>query len=139
MLAQIKDFWHADRKPANVQLVVDVSLSMQEDNKIAQAIKGLQAFLRQLSPRDRVGLLYFNDELHEGVKIAPFATNAPALRSTVDNLIADGSTSLYDATARGVTDVEALARRQPHQRRRRAQRRRGHHLEAGAEAAARTG
>ena len=34
------------------------------------------------------------------MKIAPFSTNAPALRSTVANLIADGSTSLYDATDR---------------------------------------
>jgi Ca-activated chloride channel family protein len=109
VLAQIKQAWHADRKPANVQLVVDVSLSMQENDKIVEAIKGLQAFLRQLSPRDRVGLLYFNDELNDGVKIAPFSTNRAALRSTVANLIADGSTALYDATAKGVENVEALA------------------------------
>ncbi len=109
VLALVKRFWHDDRKPANVELVVDVSGSMQEGDRIRQAIKGLQAFLRQLSPRDRVGLLYFNDELHEGVKIAPFGTNAPQLRSTVDHLIADGSTALYDATARGVKNVEALA------------------------------
>ena len=56
---------------------------MQEDAKIEHAIRGLQAFLQQLSPRDLVGLLYFNDELHEGVKMAPFATNAKALRATV--------------------------------------------------------
>jgi len=109
VLAQIKDYWHADRKPANVQLVVDTSTSMQEDAKIEHAIRGLQAFLQQLSPRDRVGLLYFNDELHEGVKMAPFATNAKALRATVAHLVADGSTSLYDATERGVADVEKLA------------------------------
>jgi Ca-activated chloride channel family protein len=109
VLAQIKRFWHDDRKPANVQLVVDVSLSMQQESRITQAIKGLQLFLRQFSPRDRVGLLYFNDELHDGVKFAPFATNAPQLRSTVAHLIADGSTALYDATARGVENVEALA------------------------------
>ena len=29
VLAQIKDSWHEDRKPANVQLVVDVSTSMR--------------------------------------------------------------------------------------------------------------
>jgi hypothetical protein len=52
VLAQIKDFWHADRKPANVQLVVDTSTSMQEGDKITHAIKGLQTFLRQLSPRE---------------------------------------------------------------------------------------
>jgi Ca-activated chloride channel family protein len=109
VLAQIKRAWHEDRKPANVQLVVDVSLSMQEDNKIDQAVKGLQAFLRELSPRDRVGLIYFNDRLVDGVKMAPFATNAPMLRSTVENLIADGSTALYDATHRGVQNVDALA------------------------------
>ena len=109
VLALVKSFWHADRKPANVELVVDVSGSMQEGDRIRQAIRGLQRFLRELSPRDRVGLLYFNDALHEGVGIAPFETNAPQLRSTVDRLIADGSTALYDATARGVANVEALA------------------------------
>jgi Ca-activated chloride channel family protein len=31
------------------------------------------------------------------------------LRRTVSNLIADGSTSLYDATERGLAEVEALA------------------------------
>jgi Ca-activated chloride channel homolog len=108
VLATIKRFWHADRKPANVQLVVDVSASMQQGNRINEAIKGLQTFLRQLSPRDRVGLLWFNDELHDGVPIAPFASNAAQLRSTVDNLIADGSTALYDATARGVGNVDGL-------------------------------
>src|SRR5215208_94970 len=60
VLAQIKEFWHADRKPANVQLVVDVSGSMGEEDKLGQAKKGLQLFLRQLSPRDRVGLTYFS-------------------------------------------------------------------------------
>ena len=108
VLAQIKEFWHADRKPANVQLVVDVSGSMGEEDKLGQAKKGLQLFLRQLSPRDRVGLTYFSATPTDEVPIEEFKTNRPRLRSTVDALIADGETALYDATAQGLDNVEAL-------------------------------
>jgi Ca-activated chloride channel family protein len=108
VLARIKSSWHQDRKPANVLLVVDVSGSMQEDNKIGEAKGGLQTFLRQLSPRDRVGLLYFNADPHVGVPIGPFKANKLQLRQTVSQLIAGGNTALYDAVSDGVRSVDDL-------------------------------
>ena len=60
VLAAIKSAWHEDRKPANVEVVVDVSGSMGDGGQLAQAKKGLRVFLRQFSPRDRVGLLTFS-------------------------------------------------------------------------------
>ena len=61
VLARLKETWRADRKPANVELVVDMSGSMGDEGKLDQARNGLLVFLRQLSPRDRVGLVTFND------------------------------------------------------------------------------
>ena len=43
VLAEIKATWHADRKPANVELVVDVSGSMGAGDRLEQAKQGLRS------------------------------------------------------------------------------------------------
>ena len=108
VLARIKTLWREDRKPANVELVVDVSGSMNDENKIGQAVLGLQAFLRQLSARDRVGLMTFNNAPRPIVPIAPFAANSGTLRERVSELVADGGTALNDAVLAGWKSVDAL-------------------------------
>jgi Ca-activated chloride channel homolog len=108
VLARIKQAWREDRKPANVMLVVDVSGSMNDEDKIAHAREGLKTFLGQLSPRDRVGLMTFDSEIHVLVPIGPFAEIQGVLRRRASELIADGGTALYDATAAGWTSVDAL-------------------------------
>jgi Ca-activated chloride channel family protein len=108
VLARIKRAWHADRKAANVMLVVDVSGSMAEQGKLDQAKRGLLTFLRQLSPRDRTGLEYFDSSPTVGVGVAPFRANRARLRQTVADLVAEGNTSLYDATDAGWSAVDAL-------------------------------
>ncbi len=108
VLAAIKRSWRADRKPANVEIVVDVSGSMEEDEKLDQARTGLQAFLRQFSPRDRVGLVTFSDNVSEIVRLGNGAANRSALHTAVANLTSGGGTAVYDAAARGVELVAAL-------------------------------
>ena len=108
VLAAIKKAWHEDRKPANVLLVVDVSGSMNEEDKIGHARQGLQRFLREFSPRDRVGLTIFDSTTRAIIPIAAMSTNAPLLRSSIADLVASGSTALYDATAAAWNAVDAL-------------------------------
>ena len=108
VLARIKQAWREDRKPANVMLVVDVSGSMNDEDKIAHAREGLKTFLGQLSPRDRVGLMTFDSESRILVPIRPFAESQWVLRQRASELIADGGTALYDATAAGWASVDAL-------------------------------
>ena len=109
VLARIKAAWHEDRKPANILLVVDVSGSMEDEDKLDQARRGLLTFLDQLSPKDRVGLTAFSGRTRELMPIAPFAGNGAALRSLVSELVADGDTALYDAALAGWETVDALA------------------------------
>jgi len=70
--------------------------------------KGLRLFLRQFSPRDRVGLVTFANTANVIVPLAPMKTNRPLLERSVDNLIPGGSTAVYDATMRGVNLVASL-------------------------------
>lgn len=108
VLATIKSAWHEDRKAANVAIVVDTSGSMNDERKLMQAQEGLQVFLRQFSPRDRVGLVAFSEMAYTVVPIGEMRANRTALRSAVANLTAAGGTAVYDATARGVALVAAL-------------------------------
>jgi Ca-activated chloride channel homolog len=108
VLAKIKSAWHADRKPANVMVVVDVSGSMQDEGKLAHAQQGLRLFMRRFSPRDRVGLVTFADTANVIVPLAEMRTNRQLLERSVDNLVPGGSTAVYDATLRAVNLVASL-------------------------------
>jgi Ca-activated chloride channel family protein len=108
VLAKIKLAWHADRKAANVAVVVDVSGSMQDEDKLRQAQDGLRVFLRQFSSRDRVGLVTFADVSRVIVPIAELKTNRVMLENSVDQLIAGGGTAVYDATSQAVDLIASL-------------------------------
>jgi Ca-activated chloride channel homolog len=108
VLDRVRKTWRADRKPANVLLVVDTSGSMTEEDRLDRAKEGLKLFLRQVSPNDRVGLTTFNDEINPLVPIAPAAQNRAQLSSTIDSLIADGGTAFYDAAADGLEAVRGI-------------------------------
>jgi Ca-activated chloride channel homolog len=108
VLDRIRSAWREDRKPANVLLVLDTSGSMNDENRLTRAKDGLDTFLREVSPNDRVGLTIFNDRVEPLVPIAPVRTNRGKLRSTIRDLIADGGTAFHDATQVGVDAVRRL-------------------------------
>ena len=108
VLARIRTAWSDNRKAANIMLVADTSGSMNTDAKLAHAKVGLQGFLKQLSPRDRVGLISFSDDVRTEVPLRLFAQNAGELRSRIGGLVGSGQTALYAATSKAVDDVAAL-------------------------------
>jgi Ca-activated chloride channel homolog len=105
---KIREAWRQDRKPANVLLVVDTSGSMNDENRLGRAKQGLEAFFRQVSPNDRVGLMIFSDLIQPLVPVTPFREGRQRLRDTVRSLIADGGTAVYDATLQGYGIVREL-------------------------------
>jgi Ca-activated chloride channel family protein len=109
VLAKLKDTWRADRKPANVLLVLDTSGSMNEENRLANAKRGLQAFLREAAPQDRIGLTSFSDEIRDLVPIEAMSRNRNRLSQMVQGLVSDGGTAAYDAVDHAVTTVRGIA------------------------------
>ena len=106
VLVKIKAAWRNDRKPANVMMVFDNSASMGEENKIAQAKAGLEAFFREAAPQDRIGLTKFSTDITPLVPIAPMRTNRAKLLTAVGTIFPDGDTRLRDATVEAVAAVE---------------------------------
>ena len=130
VLNKIKETWRRDRKPANVELVVDVSGSMTQEDRLERAKQGLEAFFRELSPEDRVGLTVFSDRIQRLAPIAPFSGNRARLQLA-------GAPADRRRRHRGVRrhrpgprDRARTARPRADQRRGGAHRRRGHRLVA---------
>ncbi|MDX6668154.1 MAG: Ca-activated chloride channel, partial [Solirubrobacteraceae bacterium] len=108
VLARIKQAWHNDRKAANIELVVDTSGSMSDENKLDLAKQGLRVFFSQLAPQDRVGLISFNDRVNRAVPVVPFGSSRDRLQGAVNDLFPDGQTAVYDATEAGVQEIQNL-------------------------------
>jgi Ca-activated chloride channel family protein len=112
VLAAIKKSWREDRKPANILLVLDTSGSMFEEQRLARAKAGLRTFLNGVGPQDRVGLTAFNDEIHPIQPVGPMdAAGKARLEGVIKNLVAEGGTSIYDATLQAFDSMRPLADR----------------------------
>jgi Ca-activated chloride channel family protein len=111
VLNRAKLAWRLDRKPANVMLVFDTSGSMNQEQRLDHAKEGLAVFLREVSPQDRIGLTTFSDRIQELVAPAPFTRNRRRLETTARELVADGGTAVWDATAVAVDRIQGLANR----------------------------
>jgi Ca-activated chloride channel homolog len=101
--------WRRDRKPARVELILDNSGSMADEDKLEHAKSGLQAFFRQVAPQDEVGLAKFSDRITPLVAPAPFRQDRAALERAVRDIIPEDDTSLYDAILFGLNEVKAHA------------------------------
>ena len=109
VLDAVRRAWREDRKPASVLLVVDTSGSMAEESRLERAKGGLRSFFRNVGRQDSVGLTIFSDRITPLIPVGPYRTGAPKLRQTVQNLIADGGTAVYDATIEGFRTVRSGA------------------------------
>ena len=90
-------------------LVIDVSGSMADENRLENAKDGLSVFFDEVSPNDRLGLIAFSDKTEPLVPLgARFQQTEQKLRATVQGLVADGGTAVYDATAEGLSAVRGL-------------------------------
>jgi Ca-activated chloride channel family protein len=94
----VRDAWWVTKRHTNVYLVVDVSGSMADEDKLVNAQQALRVFMEQIvGDVERVGLIQFSTQVEEVVPLDNLAENRRTLNDTIDRLYADGDTSLLDA------------------------------------------
>jgi Ca-activated chloride channel family protein len=108
VLARLQQSWREDRKPANVMLVLDTSLSMARARRLESAKKGVGAFLGEAAREDRVGLMTFSDQIQTAVPLGTVRDIRTELERAVSRLIAMGGTAFYDATVRAFERVQRI-------------------------------
>lgn len=93
--AIIDQFYNTKRK-ATVILTLDVSGSMSGE-PIRAATQSTAEFLGRLNPKDRVGLIAFNETPQVLTPISPVSSVVERLKQQVLSLPADGGTNLHGA------------------------------------------
>jgi Ca-activated chloride channel family protein len=106
VIAAVQRTWRKDRKPANILIVLDTSGSMAKGRRLPNAKRGIRAFLNEIPPQDRVGLMRFSSAPRTVVSLRRFSTDSRTnLIEAIRGLRADGATATYDAAARAVERV----------------------------------
>jgi VWFA-related protein len=86
--------------PLTIMLVLDVSGSMTQENKLPEAKTAARLFLDSLHPRVNCGLILFDHQLR--VVEVPRDRNRDLLRKLIEQAPADGGTAYLDAVARAI-------------------------------------
>lgn len=107
-IVAIQQNWSLVKKPADVLLLMDISGSMLEEDKLIQAQDAALAFIDDLESNTRVGLAVFNESFRELTPLGALESNREALRTSIQGLRADGGTALYDGLLASLRLVNAL-------------------------------
>jgi len=106
-----------NRPPANLTLLVDVSGSMQGQNRLTLVQDSLEMLLNELSPDDKVALVTYAGSTRVALDYTPVTErNKPSIRGAIERLAAGGSTAgasgleLAYAVAQEGFDSEAVNR-----------------------------
>lgn len=89
--------WEKHKKHADVALVIDVSGSMKEEQKIVFARQGARQFVDLMKDEDTLSLLTFSSTTAWAQKGLPLRSGRSRINEQIDSLIAEGGTALYDA------------------------------------------
>ncbi len=103
--AIIDQFFNTKRK-ATVIMTLDISGSMSGE-AIRSATQSTAEFLGRLHPKDRVGLIAFNETVQELTPISPVSDVVEGLKAQVLGLPADGGTNLHGAVCRAAELLRA--------------------------------
>jgi Ca-activated chloride channel family protein len=102
VIAAVQTSWAYVKKQADIVLMIDISGSMQNDDKIGQAKQAALAFLDKLPAQNRVSLVTFSSQTNIVVPLGSFESNGQDVRDAINSLEARGDTALNDAVIDGV-------------------------------------
>lgn len=95
-----KETGDVDRKDAVLTFVIDVSGSMQQENRLGLVQRSLRHLVDRLRPGDRVALVVYGSSAREILPHTPLAEKAAVLRA-IDALGSEGSTNVEDGLRYG--------------------------------------
>ena len=96
---EVVDFQAPQNKEAiatTVVLVVDRSLSMEEEDRIGGLKRAVRSFLEKLPEGSRVAVIAFGSDVD---RLTDFTTDRAQMQQAVDALKPEGATRFYDAVA----------------------------------------
>ncbi len=93
----ILKLWQEQKRRTRLVLAIDISFSMNRDEKLVNARKAAIEMVERLGENDTLTLLVFNDRVKTVLKEVPLKTGRQKIIKAIEGLKAKGSTALYDA------------------------------------------
>lgn len=81
-------------EPLTTMLVIDISGSMDKNNKLSAAKDAAKVYVNQMRAGDQAGLMTFDTSTYY---VQQITTDTTALTSAIDGLITGGDTAMFDA------------------------------------------
>ena len=107
--------FNAPDSPITFAVLVDGSVSIR--TRLPTVRASVRELLRNLGPRDAVQMVQFNERVSV---LETFSARRAALEAAIDSFSADGGTAVLNAVFRGLREIEARAREERDESRRRA-------------------
>ena len=95
-------------EPLTTMLVIDISGSMDKNNKLTAAKDAAKAYVNQMRAGDQAGLMTFDTKTYY---VQPVTTDTAALTSAIDGLKTGGDTSMFDALVEAEKNLEGVSGR----------------------------
>jgi VWFA-related protein len=95
-------------EPLTTMLVIDISGSMDKNNKLTAAKDAAKAYVNQMRTGDQAGLMTFDTKTYY---VQPVTTDAAALTSAIDGLKTGGDTSMFDALVEAEKNLSSISGR----------------------------
>ncbi|MBW4555332.1 MAG: VWA domain-containing protein [Trichormus sp. ATA11-4-KO1] len=109
VLKAAQSFWKQRKdggRTVYMELVVDTSGSMHQDNRLRAVQEALRFASQQINRDNQIGLVTFSDRPTRWLTLAPFnELEQKRLFAAIDQLRPDGETALYDGLAVGLADL----------------------------------
>jgi Ca-activated chloride channel family protein len=112
VIRAVKASWDEQRRKVDVMLILDRSGSMNDPvggtSKIEAAKQGLAEFVGLLGDSDGLGLTVFSTNANVLTPIDALGPKRQNILTTIQGIIADGSTRLFDTVAEQYESLNAL-------------------------------
>lgn len=102
----VRALWQQQKRQVNLSLVIDISGSMKDENKIAGAREGAKAFVDLLDPNDTITVIVFDDRQDVLFDAVNVGTSRAAIKQKMDLLLPRGGTALFDSINFGVEKLK---------------------------------
>jgi VWFA-related protein len=92
-------------EPLTTMLVIDISGSMDKNNKLSAAKDAAKVYVNQMRAGDQAGLMTFDTRTYY---VQQITTDSAALTSAIDGLITGGDTAMFDALVEAEKALNAV-------------------------------
>jgi len=94
--------------PVTTMLVMDISGSMDKNDKLAAAKEAAKSYVSQMRPGDQAGLITYDTQVYT---VQPITTDTAALTSAIDGLQTGSDTAMYNALIEAEKALEGVSGR----------------------------